>query len=228
MTAIDAAPTQFQTPEHEESMKEERKNFDREAAQWDLNAGRIKLANDVADAIIREAAPSHDMDVLDFGCGTGLVTLRLQPLVRTITGVDSSKGMLSVLESKVRTEGLSNVRAQLVDFERNGKVTGAFHLVVSSMTMHHVKDTAGLFRQWYDILLPGGQLAAADLDTEDGSFHGDNTGVFHFGFDREYLKRLLREAGFIDLRDATATTVLREVEGKGTQAFPVFLIMARK
>ena len=209
-------------------MKEERKNFDREAAQWDLNPGRVKLAHDVADAIIREAAPSRDMDVLDFGCGTGLVTLRLQPLVRTITGADSSKGMLSVLEEKVKTQGITNALARQVDFEKGEAIEGRFHFIVSSMTLHHVKDTAGLFLQWYDILLPGGQLAAADLDTEDGSFHGDNTGVFHFGFDREYLKRLLREAGFIDLRDATASTVLREVEGKGTQAFPVFLITARK
>ncbi len=228
MTAIDTAPTQFQAPEHEESMKEERKNFDREAAQWDPDPGRIKLANDVADAIIREAAPSRDMDVLDFGCGTGLVTLRLQPLVRTIIGADSSQGMLSVLKEKINAQRITNTRARQMDFEKGERIEERFHLIVSSMTLHHVKDTAGLFRQWYGILMPGGLLAVADLDTEDGSFHGDNTGVFYFGFDREYLKRLLREAGFIDVRGVTSTTVLREVEGKGTKAFPVFLITARK
>ncbi len=209
-------------------MKEERKNFDREAAQWDLNPGRIKLANDVADAIIREAAPSRDMDVLDFGCGTGLVTLRLQPLVRTIIGADSSKGMLSVLEEKIRTQGITNARARQADFEKGEAIEGAFHLIVSSMTLHHVPDTAALFRQWRELLVQGGRICFADLDTENGSFHGDNTGVFHFGFDRDYVKRLLWETGFHDIRDATATTVLREVEGKGTQAFPVFLITARK
>ncbi len=71
---------------------EEKKDFNKEAAQWDANPGRVKLANEVADAIIREAAPASNMDALDFGCGTGLVTLRLQPLVRTIIGVDSSAG----------------------------------------------------------------------------------------------------------------------------------------
>jgi 2-polyprenyl-3-methyl-5-hydroxy-6-metoxy-1,4-benzoquinol methylase len=207
---------------------EERKDFDKEAAQWDANPGRVKLAGEVADAIIREAAPASGMDVLDFGCGTGLVTLRLQPLVRSITGADSSAGMLAVLESKVKSQGLANVRTRHVDFEKGGRVGGAFDLVVSSMTMHHVKDTTALFRQWYDLLLPGGMLAAADLDLEDGSFHGDNAGVFHLGFDRGHILNLLQKTGFRDVRAVTAATVARDIEGGGKWEFPVFLIVGRK
>ena len=206
----------------------EKRDFDKEAAQWDANPGRVKLANEVADAIIREAAPARDMDVLDFGCGTGLVTLRLQPLVRTILGVDSSLGMLGVLEGKIRTQGIANARTRFVDFEKGGRVEGGFHLLVSSMTLHHVPDTARLFKQWHGLLLPGGLLSFADLDAEDGSFHGDNTGVFHTGFDREHLKKLLLSAGFHDVRDTTATTMLRDVEGRGKKEFPVFLIIAKK
>ncbi len=207
---------------------EEKRDFDKEAAQWDANPGRVKLANEVADAIIREAVPSCDMDVLDFGCGTGLVTLRLQPLVRNITGVDSSSGMLGVLEGKIRTQGLKNIKTQIVDFEKGGRVEGRFHLLVSSMTLHHVPDTAGLFIQWHALLLPGGLICFADLDAEDGSFHGDNTGVFHQGFDRDHLKKLLLAAGFRDVRDTTATTMIRDVEGKGKKEFPVFLILGKK
>ena len=206
----------------------ERRDFNKEAAQWDANPGRVKLANDVADSIIREMAPTQGMDVLDFGCGTGLVTLRLQPLVRTITGADSSEGMLGVLEGKVASQGLTNVRTQHVDFEKSGRVHGAFHLIVSSMTLHHVPDPAALFRQWQELLVPGGRVCFADLDAEDGSFHGDNTGVFHLGFERDRLKTLLKEAGFHDIRDATAATMTKDIEGKGKRAFPVFLIMARK
>ncbi len=214
--------------EREETMTEERKDFDVEAAQWDANPGRVNLANEVADAIIREAAPSRGMDVLDYGCGTGLVTLRLQPTVRTITGADSSQGMLGVLREKIRSRGLTNAQTRLVDFEKGGRVEGAFHLVVSSMTMHHVKDTAGLFRQWFDILLPGGLIAAADLDTEDGTFHGDNTGVFHFGFDRDDLKKLLQKSGFHEIRAVTASAMVKDLPGGGKREYPVFLIVGRK
>jgi ubiquinone/menaquinone biosynthesis C-methylase UbiE len=205
-----------------------KKDFNKEAAQWDANPGRVKLANEIADAIIKEIVPSNNMDVLDFGCGTGLVTLRLQPLVRTITGVDSSEGMLGVLDEKIRSQGLKNVATRFVDFEKGGRIDGSFHLLVSSMTLHHVPDTAGLFKQWHELILPGGKLCFADLDAEDGSFHGDNTGVFHLGFDRDHLNELLISAGFRDIRAATATTMTRDVEGKEKKEFPVFLIVARK
>ena len=206
----------------------EKRDFDKEAAKWDANQGRVKLANEVADAIIREAKPSGDMDALDFGCGTGLVTLRLQPLVRNILGVDSSQGMLGVLEGKIKTQGIANARTRFVDLEKNGRIEGRFHLLASSMTLHHVPDTARLFKQWHELLLPGGLLCFADLDAEDGSFHGDNTGVFHQGFDRQHLKKLLLSAGFHDVRDTTATTMIKDVEGKGKKEFSVFLILAKK
>jgi ubiquinone/menaquinone biosynthesis C-methylase UbiE len=207
---------------------EEKRDFDKEAAAWDENPGRVKLANEVADAIIREVQPSSAMDALDYGCGTGLVTLRLQPLVRTIVGADSSSGMLGMLRSKAEKQQLSNVRMLLVDFEHGGTIAGKFDLVLSSMTLHHVQDTAWLFKQWYELLLPGGVLAVADLDTEDGSFHGDNTGVKHLGFDRQHLSGLLRSAGFRSVRDTTAATMVRDVAEGGSRSFPVFLLIARK
>lgn len=207
---------------------EERKDFDKDAAQWDANPGRVKLAHDVADAIIREVAPTREMDALDFGCGTGLVTLRLQPLVRTITGMDSSEGMLAVLGSKVRGQALVNVRTLFLDLEKGGAVEGRYHLIVSSMTLHHVPDPAGLIAQLAGALLPGGTLAVADLDSEDGSFHGDNTGVLHPGFDRLRIRGLFEKAGLTAVREVTAAVVIKEIEEKGRREFPVFLLIGKK
>lgn len=210
-------------------MKSEvRKDFDKEAAQWDANPGRVKLANDVAAAIIREVKLTTNMEVLDFGCGTGLLTLKLQPLVKTITGVDSSQGMLGALQNKIEMQALENVHVRFADFEKGEHAEGSYNLIVSSMTLHHVPDTAAVFKEWFSLLRPGGQVCFADLDAEDGSFHSDKTGVFHFGFDREQLKQLLHDAGFGDIRDTTATTMSREVAGQGIREFPVFLITAMR
>ncbi|MFI5330217.1 MAG: class I SAM-dependent DNA methyltransferase [Desulfobaccales bacterium] len=203
-------------------------DFEKEAASWDAEPRRVKLANDVAAAIIREIKPTQDLDVLEVGCGTGLVTLRLQPLVRSITGVDSSPGMLAVFRDKVQKQGLTNVRPQLVDLEQGGRVAGRFQLLVSSMTMHHVEDTAALLRGWFELLLPGGRLAVADLDTEDGSFHSDHRGVYHFGFGRERLQALLEQTGFRQVRASTAATIIKEVTGAGKREFSVFLLVGRK
>ncbi len=48
------------------------------------------------------------------------------------------------------------------------------------------------------------------------------------GFERGHLKKLLLSAGFLDVRDTTATTMIKDVEGKGEKEFPVFLIVAKK
>ncbi len=205
----------------------ERRDFNKEAAQWD-KPERIKLANDVASAIIREAGPLSKVNALDFGCGTGLLTLKLQPQVKTITGVDSSMGMLEVLRGKIKTQGLGNVFAMFVNFEKGVRVQGTYDLIVSSMTVHHIPDTAALFRQWYALLMPGGRIFFSDLDAEDGSFHTDNTGVFHHGFDRAKLKTILHTIGYREIRDTTASTILKDAAGGGTREFPVFMISAKK
>jgi 2-polyprenyl-3-methyl-5-hydroxy-6-metoxy-1,4-benzoquinol methylase len=205
----------------------EKKDFDKEAAAWDENPVRVKLANDVADAIIAEARPANTMETMDFGCGTGLVTLRIHPLVKMITGVDSSQGMLAVLEAKVKEHRFTNVQTRRVDFEHGETIKGIFDLIISSMTLHHVPETAPLIKQLYEHLRSGGTLCLADLDKEDGSFHSDNTGVFHYGFDRPDLKRLFEAAGFAEVRDTTAARIVRPSE-KGNRAFSVFLVIGQK
>ncbi len=201
-------------------------NFDQRAGTWDADAARVRLATDVASAIGREVSPSPDLDVLDVGCGTGLVTLQLQPHVRTITGVDGSKGMLEVLLAKVTSRGLKNVSTQLVDLERGGAIQGRFHLIVSSMTLHHVADPELLIRQLTELLHPGGALAIADLDSEDGSFHHDNTGVRHFGFERTLVRHLFEKAGLHHVHDVTAAVAARQRETM--REYSVFLVTGRK
>ncbi len=206
----------------------EKRNFDKDAAFYDQKPGRAKLAQDVAYAIMQEIRPTRDMDVLDFGCGTGLVTLQLQPFVRTITGTDSSQGMLDVLNAKIVERKLSNVKTEFVDLEKGDALKGSFHLIISSMILHHIPDIGYLLKQFYGCLLPGGYLCIADLDANGREFHRDKTGVVHSGFDRSNLRRLLTQHGFRDVRDVTAATVVKELPDGKSQEFIVFLMIAQK
>jgi len=207
-------------------MEQVRRDFEQVASRWDSNPTRVKIAQDVGNAILREVKLSPQMDVLDYGCGTGLLAMQLQSQVKSVTGADSSPAMVAVLQDKITTLKPGNVSTQQVDFERGAHATGQYDLIVSSMVTHHIPDTAALFKEWKRLLKSHGQIAFADLDSEDGSFHGDNTGVFHLGFDRAQLRELLYAAGFAAVRDCTATSVHKEVEGKA-RAFPVFLIVAQ-
>ena len=203
-------------------------NFDQEASSWDQVTRRVKVAQDVANSMIQEITLTPDIDVMDFGCGTGLLTFSLQPFVRSITGVDSSQGMLDVFKTKIKEQNLNNVKADYIDLDNGGVLTSSYHLVVSSMTLHHIKNIAPLLEQFYSILLPSGQLAIADLDLDDGQFHSNNEGVFHFGFDRKELHRMFIDTGFRDVRHRTAAQVEKPVGDGCTRLFSLFLITGRK
>jgi len=209
-------------------MDDVKRDFNKVAATWDENPGRLKLANDVADAIIAGIPLTREMDVLDFGCGTGLLTLRLQPLVRSVTGVDSSRGMLDMLDAKVRTLGVANVSTKLRDLDQGDRLNGSYDLVTTSMTFHHVKDVAKLLQTFHGVTRPGGWVAVADLDLEEGRFHDDHTGVFHHGFDRSVLQQALSGAGYGEVQATTAARIVKESAAGGSREFTVFLITGRR
>ena len=209
-------------------MNIERRDFDKEATTWDEVPARIKLANDIAAVISNEILLTSNMDVLDFGCGTGLLTLQLQSVVHSITGVDSSRGMIDVLKAKIDRRNLPNINTQFLDIEKGDILEGTYHLIVSGMTLHHVKEIRPLLDQFYRILTPSGYLCVADLDLDDGQFHDSNDGIYHFGFKRALLRKDYMEAGFDDIRDKTAAEVMKPDPDKGTRPFTVFLMTGRK
>jgi ubiquinone/menaquinone biosynthesis C-methylase UbiE len=204
------------------------RNFDQAAEHWDHRPQRVLLAQDVADAVLRKIADTSALDVLDFGCGTGLLTLQLQPLVHSITGVDNSSGMLHVLNQKITNLKLANARTFLCDLEQGDSLPGKYDLIVSSMTFHHVRRIEPLLEHFYATLAPGGRLCVADLDPEEGRFHGDNTGVFHFGFDRTILGQAFSQAGFQNVTAQTAAHIVKPDERQQTTTFSVFLLSGEK
>lgn len=199
-----------------------KRDFDAAALNWDEEPRRVKVAEDIAAAIQGNIPLSKEWDALDFGCGTGLVTLQLAPDLRTITGIDSSAGMLDRLGAKIQHAGFSNVRAELCDLGKGELPTGRYHLITSAMTLHHIEKIVPLLQSLKTLLHPGGRIALADLESDGGRFHDDPTGVFHQGFSAEELSEMLATAGFSSISVKTATKI-----SKGDQTFPVLLAMAQ-
>lgn len=196
--------------------------FDKAASTWDLVDRRVLLARGVTAAIAARIRFSKDLRVLDFGCGTGLITLALGPLVGSVTGADTSTGMLNTLAEKAKSQGIP-VHLKQLDADGNAELGGPYDLIVSSMTLHHIADIPALFLRFVQHLSPGGQVALADLDEEDGTFHEDPSGVHHQGFQRNHIQGWLAEAGFKQIQVETAT-----VTSKEGRDYPVFLATAER
>ncbi|NLF31780.1 MAG: class I SAM-dependent methyltransferase [Planctomycetes bacterium] len=205
--------------------------FDTAAATWDDNPHRVRLMRTLGEAIVREAAVTPEMDVLDYGCGTGLLGLFLLDHAASVTGADNSPGMLDVLRGKIAADGLEAMSVLLLDLERDAVPDRRFDLVVVGMALHHIADVDRVLRAFHTMLRPGGTLCIADLDPEGGAFHGGAAhavSVHHHGFDRQALRDRLTRLGFADPRAVTAVRFHKPVADGGQREFTIFLITARR
>ncbi len=194
-------------------------HFDQAANSWEQRPISQQLASSIPAAIEQAIILQPQQRLLDFGAGTGLLSAALATQVAEIVALDTSDAMLAVLAQKQ----LPNVR--IVNQDIFAGLAEQFDGVVSCMAVHHVADTAGLFQVFFQQLVSGGFIAIADLDQEDGSFHGDNEGkgVKHLGFDRQQLTTILQDIGYQDIAFNTAVNI--EKDGRN---YPVFLLIARK
>lgn len=198
-------------------------NFDDRARDWDADPMKVERARIVAEAI-RSALPlSPGMTALEYGCGTGLVSFCLQADFASITLADISQGMLEVLSEKIKAAGAANMVPVRLDLCADPLPAARYHVLYSLMTLHHVPDTDGLLGAFHAVLEPGGWLVLADVDKEDGSFHGLEVTDVHNGFEREKLKARAETAGF---REVAFCTVY-EIQ-KAERRYPIFLMTARK
>ena len=166
--------------------------FNSEAKEWDKLDRRVINAKNIAKVIKENIALKKDKHIMDFGAGTGLLSGFLSDSVGQITAVDNSKGMI---EEFLKKDFPCKKDALLLDYTKE-ELSEKFDGIVSSMTIHHIKDIDALFKKFYHDLKRGGFIAIADLSKEDGTFHSSNEGVFHFGFEFESLKNRLKEIGF--------------------------------
>jgi len=199
-------------------------NFDRVAVEWDSNPARVALARGIVEAICQAVPLSPDLEALDFGAGTGLLTLGLLPYVARITAVDASGEMLKVLANKLQNLGIQNVTTRHCDIGKEPLPAAGYTLVVSSMVLHHLANVPRTLKQLRHCLCFGGWIALADLDAEDGSFHSDPTGIFHHGFDRNLICQWLKEAGFTEVKSQEAYRIARPQSDGTVREYSVFLI----
>ncbi len=195
-------------------------HFDNRAQNWDKGNTQVAGAKVIADAIREKILLNDTMEIIDFGTGTGLLGFDIATSVKQIHGVDTSSKMLEKLEEK-NSEALTIIpyKQDIIKEPLEQKFDG----LVSSMTLHHIENLKEFFQTIYTTLKEKSFIAIADLEREDGSFHSDNAGVFHYGFEKESLIQIVKDTGFQNVSFENINTIK-----KPHRDFGVFLLTATK
>jgi 2-polyprenyl-3-methyl-5-hydroxy-6-metoxy-1,4-benzoquinol methylase len=198
-------------------------NFDERAREWDTPERQARAVR-VARVIRESVSLTPRTRMIEVGAGTGLLGLELAADVGEVVLAEPSPGMLEVAREKLAGGRFSNVSAASFDLLTDAAPGGPFDVAVSLLVLHHLPDTRAALSAVRDLVRPGGWIALADLDAEDGSFHGPEAeGIHHQGFDRQELAGLARSVGFTHVSVRTAT----ELERDG-HMYPVILLLGRR
>jgi len=194
--------------------------FQHKANNYEKDKNRVDNVSNIANAIIKEIKFNNTMK-MDFGSGTGLLLEKIAPYVKKITAVDMSTSMNKKLNDK---RDLLHCELEILEIDLSKtKLEESFDSIISSMTLHHIKNIKNILTDFYNMLNQNGTIALADLDIEDGSFHTEDTGVYHFGFDRDELIKITKSIGFKNVKIQNAS-----VAHKPHGAYPIFLLTANK
>lgn len=174
-------------------------SFDEQAAVWDTNerAVRAKRIAEQIDHIISGRKYKH---ALDFGAGTGLISLSLTNFPKKITLLDSSSEMLRVASAK-RTHAPFALEMICADIVEKDCLTEQYDLIYSSMVFHHIRDIGAAMATLSSHLENTGKMIIVDLVSDDGSFHRDDTDFDgHNGFDPKTFADIMQALGYTDIK----------------------------
>jgi len=193
-------------------------HFAQTAARFDRSTTSQQLAR-LPNVLFPLLALDSSQHWLDFGAGTGALSVPLAAQVGQVTALDTSAAMLARLADK----NVPNINILEQDIFCGLKQS--FSGVISSMALHHVADIPELLNCLHQCLEEDGQLALIDLYSEDGSFHGDNAGkgVVHLGFEPQQLLELAAQAGF----KALSYREIFCIRNKNGRDYPLFLLQGR-
>jgi ubiquinone/menaquinone biosynthesis C-methylase UbiE len=97
-----------------------------------------------------------DMEVLEFGCGTGTTALHHAPFVKHIRAIDVSGKMIEIARSKAEAEGVTNITFERSDIDGLRAADECYDAVMGHSILHLVADKSAVIRDVHRMLKPGG------------------------------------------------------------------------
>lgn len=136
------------------------------------------------------------LEVADFGCGTGAMSVELARWAKKVTAIDRSATAIAQAKERATREGLSNLSFLEADLHELPLPSSRFDLVVISQSLHHVSEHERVLQEALRILKPGGRVMVLELQPHDEQWVRERLGHQHLGFEPDALRTAMRAAGF--------------------------------
>lgn len=178
---------------------------------WDKVADRYSrrpIADEASYKTKLEKSQSYfrpDMELLEFGCGTGSTAIIHAPHVKRIQAIDISPKMIEIAKDKARTARVQNVDFEVQTIENFAAPDESFDAILGLSILHLVKDKDAVLKKVFRLLKPGGVFISSTVCVSDlAMLIGYVIPVMQFFglapfvvlFSREELQESIEAAGF--------------------------------
>lgn len=203
------------------------KVFDEYADEFDAHLQQV-LGYDAPERLVALVTghltpPPQKWNVLDLGCGTGLVGLAIAPFARQLVGVDLSSKMLEKAQARKIYQRLE--RLDLLAM-MHGEKSSSYDVIILADVFIYIGKVDEIISEMKRILCPGGVVAFSietlDALPADGPSQGDpleyqlkDTGRYTQSVG--YMGRLASANGF--LINAMVATQIRVEGGKPVNGY---------
>ena len=196
-------------------------SFAAKAVNWD-SPDKINMTTKFLSEMLFHINPQSSWKALEIGAGTGLVGLKVEPLVGKVILVDTSESMLEVLKQKLHSDS----KVEVVHGEVFDYVKEDIDFVFSAMAFHHLTDVEKTLQHLSTITKSGAWVVVGDLVTEDGSFHGFEP-IPYCGFDTDVLAKQFVKAGF-EVKLVKIYNVITRITNEKTTNYDQFMLIAKR
>ncbi len=141
--------------------------FEALASRWWDTEGEFKPLHDINPVRANYIAERVDLtraDVIEVGCGGGILTDALAARGATVTGIDMAPGPLTVAKLHALESGNVVDYQQITAEEQCAKTPAAFDLVACLEVLEHVPDVGSTVQACADLAKPGGELVFATIN----------------------------------------------------------------
>ena len=161
---------------------DEREKFDSVASGWWDPEGPFRPLHDLNPARLRfltERAELSGAQVLDVGCGGGILAESMARKGGQVTGIDVAPRVLSTAKLHLHESGLEINYREITVEDQALEAPGKFDVVSCMEMLEHVPDPASIIQAVQELLKPGGQAFFSTLNRTPLAFALGIVGAEH-------------------------------------------------